>query len=247
LTAVHPESPTVQPYTALSELYAEVMAGVPYADWFSYMQPWLAAGPNRIFAELFSGPGEIAAIAAQCGFHAIRLDRLVKTMHNPGVSGICALAESLPFADASVAALAAVNCSIHYLRSPDTLCQHFTEARRVLQTDGVYIFDSCNIARAVWLDGQTFWSQGKNVSFKHSLDADSGILTTRVAIAAGENIARENHVQYIFPDAEISETLQQAGFSLAACLPAYGIPTPENSHPVTTWVALKTGDRFAAK
>lgn len=212
------------------------MGDIPHDAWFRFVTEYLPASAKPL-ADLFSGPGYMAAAARAAGHKALAVDRHLPFL-NRARSGICADAVALPFADGVFSALTASNAALNYLTDAPALARHLHECRRVLETDGVYVFDVCPHERALLLAARTFGALGGKVRFAHRYTSATRTLTTTVHIQNGEEICEE-HVQKIFEPAEIAAAAADAGFEVLRAVPNYGLRAEGENVPVMTYVLYK--------
>lgn len=208
------------------------MADVPHRGWFEFIHSRLPTSDAPL-ADLFCGPGYIAAAARAAGIAAVAVDR-----HRPFLkreSGICADALELPFGANCLSALTATNASLNYFLNTDVLTRHLVECRRVLADNGVYVFDVCTEERAQSLAGSTMQALDGKVRFAHKYESPLRRLTTTVVIA-GKAEVEEVHVQQIFSPEEIEAAARAAGFRVTEMIANYALPTKGNSYPIMTWV-----------
>ncbi len=223
------------PYSALAEVYEEVMRGVPYAAWFSFIrQHWHDRG---LLVDLFGGTGVMASIAAQHGLNAISLDLSSAMLRKSAGIRVKANALQLPLASGIASACTATNCSINYLSSLDELHSLFSECRRILKSGGLLVLDYCPIERAWALHQRRLEASGA-AAFFHNYDAEQHLLTSQVTLQ-GENsaIVTEIHRQRIFSQEELAEKLEATGFCQVTFTPNYGLPVPVGVSPIMTLLA----------
>ncbi|HRP69379.1 MAG TPA: class I SAM-dependent methyltransferase, partial [Turneriella sp.] len=150
---------------------------------------------------------------------------------------ICADAVTLPLERESLCALVAMNASIHYLCSTEELLQHFNECARVLDTQGVYIFDVCPVERACALSGRTQYALSGSVKFAHEFK--SPFLTTWVFLKNEGKEIVEEHRQRIFSVDEILTAIQSSAFLLEGFEENYGLLPQNNAAPFMAYVLHK--------
>lgn len=213
------------------------MADVPLGQWFSFVKQYLSATAAKPLADLFSGPGFMAAAARAAGFQTVAVDRHLPFLKNQ-TGAVCADVLNLPFADAAFSALTATNASLNYLADAGALRHHLAECYRVLDAGGVYVFDVCPPERAVALTTRVFQAEN-GISFLHSYQSALKLLTTTVAKTQGD-LWQENHQQYIFSPEEIRHASESTGFRIKTCTPNYGLPTAGIEYPVMTYVLYKS-------
>ena len=211
------------------------MGDIPHRAWFHFVAEFLPHSAKPL-ADLFSGPGYMAAAARAAGRVAVAIDRHLPFMRK--AQGICGDAVALPFADGVFSALTASNAALNYLTDTTALGRHFEECCRVLESGGVYVFDICPPERAALLAGRTFGALGGKVRFAHRYASATRTLTTTVRIHNGEEISEE-HVQKIFEPAEIAAAAASAGFAVLRAVPNYGLPAAGENVPVMTYVLCK--------
>ncbi len=224
------------PYSVFDSYYDKVMGDLPHSAWFAFIARHLSPS-SKPLADLFSGPGYVAAAARAAGLSCISVDKHLPFLKDV-TSGVCADALHLPFGDAAFSALAATNAALNYLRDDAALLQHFSECHRVLETGGVYVFDVCPPERAVMLTTRTFDALNGEVCFAHRYASDLRLLTTTVTMT-GRVSATEQHTQRIFAAEELTQTAAAAGFTMKEITPNYGLAITGENFPVMTYVLCK--------
>lgn len=214
------------------------MADVPLRQWFSFVRQYLPVTAAKPLADLFCGPGFMAAAARAAGFQTVAVDKHLPFLKSQ-TGAVCADVLNLPFADSAFSALIATNASLNYLAGANALCRHLAECYRVLEADGAYVFDVCPHARAVALTTREFHSTN-GISFVHKYESHLKLLTTTVTKTQGASW-QENHQQYIFSPEEIRQASESTGFMIKNTAPNYGLPTAGIEYPVMTYVLYKPG------
>jgi SAM-dependent methyltransferase len=212
------------------------MGDLPHHAWFLFIARHISPSSKPI-ADLFSGPGYVAAAARAEGLSCIPVDKHLPFLKK-STSGVCADASHLPFGDASFSALAATNAALNYLGDTAALMQHLSECYRVLCDGGVYVFDVCPYERAVMLTTHMFDAVEGKVRFAHRYESHSKLLTTTVTMA-GEAPGVEQHLQRIFTREELTGAAVTAGFTVKEVTPNYGLPVTGENFPVMTYVLCK--------
>jgi len=179
----------------------------------------------------------MAREATRRGYRAIALDR-ERSFLSRGNS-LCADARALPLADGALTAAIATNSSLNYLADTHELATHLREVARVLESRGIYVFDTCPHERALVLDGHTHNALAGAVEISHTYDSAQKQLVSRVVLK--NNQITEVHPQRIFSDTEIRVAATLAGFQIAERVPNYALPTDQRTQPITTWVLARNG------
>lgn len=209
------------------------MADIDYGAWLNFAL--LAGGdlkPKRIL-ELFAGHAPLEKIATKQGHEVLALDLEPKILAQAQGRRVAADALQIPVGDGIFDLALATNASINYLPDMAVLTRHFVEVKRVLKSEGNYVFDCCTPGRAATLHLRSMQSEAAGVVFSHMYDSAGGYLLTQVNV---NGRGSEEHRQRIFSEAEIRHAANLSGFAIAQTVPNYGLPVIPGSEPIVTWV-----------
>lgn len=235
MSGSRPPAPLSLPYGALAPHYDGVMEHVDYAGWAAHLRGlWRGAqGAGR------KGPARVLELAAgTCRFASPPLFPSAFTVYTDlspamlrqapaGIPRVACDARSLPFkADGAFDLILMVYDSLNYLTEPGEVLAALGEARRLLRSGGVFLFDvtTSTCSRRHFADTLDFQEIGGSAVVRASrYDAETetqlNLFTFFTLGPDGRYDRREEvHRQRVYPAARLKKMARDAGFSLRGCL-----------------------------
>ena len=216
-------------YEALSSRYDALTEDIPYQAFVSFYEAEFRrdGGDFHLLLDLCCGTGTLTWLLAEAGYEMIGTDAspemlsvAVQKSSAAAVSPLflCQPAEELDLygcVDAAVSSLDSVN----YI-PPERFPAVLKRLKLFIRPGGLFIFDIRSEQWLQSLDGGTFVDEKKDLlclwradfdSEKNALHYGMDIFTRRGRLWERDE---EEHVEYVYPEAEINGMLSSAGFTL---------------------------------
>lgn len=239
----------VPPYSIFAEIYDSTMQGVAYKRWASFTHEIIkefyptSRMQTNFFKASFTKPKDqknILEIACGSGTFLryfnnfydgvigidISLSMLQKAknkLNKPSAKKRTPLLQAdmcnMPFADNSFDVLINLHDSLNYLQTKKKLQKHFLEASRILQKDGIYIFDLSSEYNVIhYYNGKTFDEKhnGMRMVWTNDYNFITHVLTSIIEVSDQHATFKEIHKQKIFQEKEVMRIAVSAGFELLA-------------------------------
>ena len=236
-----PDDPTRE-FVAIAPLYDELMTGVPYYEWISYLRKLLKewkAEPTRVL-DLACGTGNVSELLHGAGFAVTGVDiapdmiaearRKASEKHLP-ILYYVQDAAALDLPCKSFDLCVSLFDSLNYITVPTQLSAAIKGVARHLAPQGVFVFDMNSEYALV----NGFFAQdnlGTNARLRYDWDSDylPEQRLCRVDMkfwyreANGlDRTFEEVHWQYAYREDEVREMLRGAGFSEIRTYQAYSM------------------------
>jgi SAM-dependent methyltransferase len=259
-----PESGCEQPgswmpasqFTEVAEVYDNLMSVVPYAWWVAYVRRlwWgFALEPRRVL-ELACGTGSVLEELLKLGYEVEGVDysepmlRVAARKLPEGTPLWCQDARALSLQSAPFDACLCLFDSLNYILDAADLRRAFESVLRHLVPGGSFIFDM-NAIRALEKGMFDQSGTGKDSSLEYdwhsAWEPATRICTIQMEFRAhhcdGTRIFHETHVQRGYTLAEITGTLEAAGFEIQGAYDAFTTRPPTPKSDRYHFVARKPG------
>ena len=214
-------------YTSLAASYDRLTNDVPYPQILEFLEALLQAEnkhPESVL-DLACGTGSLSVLLAKKGYRVIAAD-ISEDMLTEAQSKADELEENRPFficqrmerlllpepVDCAVCCLDSLN----YITDPTACKRAIGRVYRALRPGGIFLFDVNTPEKLMAMDGQVFLDEDDDVfcvwrgEFKDRVCRYGMDLFQR----AGDRWVRsfEEHLEYAYTPAELTEYLQAAGF-----------------------------------
>ena len=243
---------TAAPYTALAEVYDQVMAHVDYDHWSDYVAELIRrfAPSHRTLLELACGTGSLTVrLASAFSGHYIATDASPEMVavarkklagHPNVVLGIADFTNLALTERFGVVVLA--YDGINYLTTLPSVKKALVEIQRVTEPDGIFLFDQSTPANSI--NNQSYFDdrfKGRDYSYTRtsSYSETDRIHTTEFVIQKGKNRMTERHEQRAFTRMEMLEAVRSTEFVVEACFRAFDFESADDSSERIQWVLRK--------
>jgi SAM-dependent methyltransferase len=241
----------VDAYTRLATVYDEIVVDPTYEQWAGFLHAtWSqdCAGVHRVL-DVCCGTGLLAAELLRLGYCVCGVDASdamlarARALLGPDVElvrdTLPALTPAGPF-DAAVSSFDGLN----YL-TPADLRASLLAVAGTLRPAGWFIFDLHTDAMMAFTQANPEVSgqaQGMAFTIRSEVDPAAGTCGTTIDVTRtidGDRFT-EHHRQYFFPDAEVREALEAAGFAPVAVTDEYTLQPAGPQTLRATWIARLT-------
>ena len=217
-------------YEALAASYDRLTNDVPYEAILAfYKRLWAAYGVRPASAlDLACGTGSMSVLLAREGLSVIGVDRSEELLPQ-AADKAAAPGEHPPFfvrqrmerlrlpapVDLAVCCLDGIN----YVTDPAALRETFARVYKALNPGGLFLFDVNSEAKLRGLDGQLFVDEDEEVFCLWRADFDEAARTCAYGMDIFQKRgklwqrSREEHVEYAYRLAELTQWLTEAGFT----------------------------------
>jgi len=237
------------PYSALAEIYDQVMSHVDYAAWAGYLAYLIGthAPVKPSILELGCGTGNLTVnLVPRLEGSYLASDRSPEmlTVARERLSVLPHVGlELLDFRDLNhenqydVVLLACDG--INYARTTEELGCILAGVAKIVRPGGLFMFDQSTPANSInnlsYFDDE-FVGDGISYSRTSSYDEQTRVHVTRFSIAKGESILIESHEQRAFTRMELLESARSARFKVVAMLAAFGPEPADDETERIQWV-----------
>lgn len=250
--------PQQRSFEAVAPYYDELMQGVPYRFWVSYLEKvWkhYAVSPSTVL-DIACGTGTVALLLAQKGYKVMGADlsgamlaeaRKKAAAHGSGVEFFEQDAARLDLGDRRFDTIVSLFDSLNNILDPGDLQEAFVRAERHLAPGGLFIFDiNTEYAftaglfnqRSAPLEGplQYIW--------KARYDQEKRLCTITMDFSVLRDgqpplTFQEIHVQRAYDHADIVAMLTNAGFANVDTYDAYTLSQPRRRSDRVFYVARR--------
>lgn len=237
------------PYTALADIYDQVMSHVDYETWADYLYKLIAEyAPRRpSVLELGCGTGELArrlAPALGGSYVASDYSPQMLAVAKKKLSGLPNVTlERLDFRQLSfretVDVVLLTYDGINYALDETALRETLSRVWNTLKPGGLFLFDESTPANSInnlsYFDDEFV---GGDVSYSRSSSYDerTRIHETRFLIRKGKTVASETHQQRAFTRFEMSEAFRATDFEVICSLRAFEFEAADGATERIQWV-----------
>jgi len=232
----------IEPYSLFSEIYDDTMKDVPYLQWASFIHEILTRfeiSYDSLILDVGCGTGTLTRYLFSYYANIIGMDisfqMLEKASQKKMNNLVLGNMQNIPLKKSSISAMISTHDVLNYLLDEHQLHQHFSEAYRVLDKNGIYIFDASTEYNIIqFYHNKEFYEQNNAVEMRWSNSYDflkKEILSTlefknKESLSSlflrGLNFKQvrknkkvlETHRQKYFSDLEIIKILNNTGFTL---------------------------------
>ena len=227
-------------FTAIADIYDQVMSSVPYDDWVEYVQllcrHW--RGDLRRVLDLACGTGTVGLALAELGAEVVGVDLargMLAQARRKDQTGRCCWVQAdmghLGLAPESIDVAICLFDSLNYLLTPELLQGAMDGVRRCLPREGLFIFD-VNTEYALEQDFFTQEDLGDDaevrLSWRSRYDRGARIATVEMDfyLDGGETLT-ETHRQRAWTAREMRDSIAAAGLKSLAVYDAYTFNLPK--------------------
>lgn len=242
-----------RPYTALAEIYDQVMAHVDYVHWAAYLAQLISAHapPNPSVLELGCGTGSLTLnLAPRLGGTYRATDSSPEMLYVARRK-----LEELPDVELELLDFKALGLSdvhsdlydvvllahdgINYTRDMRELRRVLQGVARVLNPGGLFMFDQSTPANSI--NNLSYFNDrfvGDDFSYARtsSYDEHTRLHVTKFVIEKGGSVVIERHEQRAFTRRELLESAHSTHFDVAAMLAAFESETADDETERIQWV-----------
>lgn len=233
-------------YEFLADSYDRLTRDIPYGEILDFYQRIMAlyGKTPRTVLDLACGTGSMSVLLAQAGYQVLGVDRseqMLTVAYDKAMElkenrpyFICQPMEKLRLAQPVDCAVCCLD-SLNYVTDPALCRQAIRRIYSQLKPGGLLIFDVNSEEKLRSLDGQIFLDEDDDVYCVWRADFDEArrICTYGMDIftRAGRLWQREGeaHEEYAYTRRELTEYLEQAGFSQIRCFGDRKLTPPEEN------------------
>jgi ubiquinone/menaquinone biosynthesis C-methylase UbiE len=212
-------------YNKLAEIYDQVMDHVNYRGWSTYINSliYLTNVRPKIIADLSCGSGsflkyylgkDMFGIAGDCSMEMIR--QAQNKTYQSSTEFFVGDMKNVPLRNACCDAVFILYDSINYLTSRAQLELFFNEMLRILQRNGILIFDVVTEQYCLDYEGSVqealYWDNQGYEKMSH-YDKNSCTQYTNFKIFIDDEYFFENHKQKIYNVTELKHLAKVCGFN----------------------------------
>ena len=248
-----------QAYEEFAAYYDRLMADVDYGAWAKYLQDLLqtfGVMPDETILDCACGTGGITLRLHQAGFRVTGADASSRMLdvaaQKARKSGVKIAFVQQQLQDIRVhKQVSAITCAcdgVNYLLTERDTLAFLLGANRALKEEGLLLFDVSSAYKLEHiLGGQTFGEDEQNCTYlwQNCFDPKSRLLEIRLAFFTPDDTGAyrrfdERHIQRAHTQQELSELLQNAGFSIEGVYDAFTKNAPNPNSERIQFVARKT-------
>ncbi len=247
-----------QAFVAIAPLYDELMTGVPYTDWITYLHTLLEernARPRRIL-DLACGTGNVTELLAQEGYDVTGVDiapeMITQARHKAAEHGLAIGYHVQDAAELDLPGERFDLCislfdSLNYIIEPDRLARALTRVVAHLTGNGLFIFDPNTDFALVnqFFDQDNLGSDDRlRYQWRSEYFADTRLCRVQMRFwfrqdDGTDRIFEEIHWQYAYRSDEVIAMLSQAGFNRITLYKAYTLRPPVRTTDRIFYIAQK--------
>lgn len=234
-------------YVYFADIYDQIMADVPYRQWFDYIQSvWSLFGfaPATVL-DLACGTGNMSLQLARQGYQVTGVDGSVRMLavarrkfQSQGLYGEFIHGDMRDFSLTSeVDAAVCVFDSLNYLLEPEDVKKAFSRVAQALKPGGMFVFDVNTPLRLAIIPNEVHVMEGPDHYLVWSDQFDRSRKLWRVKLTGFIKDAGtwrrfdETHRERAFPLENLTEWLTEAGFNVLA---AYDSSSFKPATPTTS-------------
>jgi len=232
----------IEPYSLFSEIYDDTMKDVPYLQWASFIHEILTRfdiSYDSLILDIGCGTGTLTRHLFSYYANIIGMDisfqMLEKASQKKMNNLVLGNMQNIPLKKSSISAMISTHDVLNYLLDENQLHQHFMEAHRVLDKNGIYIFDASteyniiqfyhnkefheqnNAVEMRWFNSYDFIKKEilSTLEFKNKKKITS-LFSRGLSLRQKTSNKKvlEIHRQKYFSDFEILTSLNKSGFTL---------------------------------
>ncbi|NUL81362.1 MAG: class I SAM-dependent methyltransferase [Armatimonadetes bacterium] len=245
------------PFKAIAPYYDQLMDGIPYLWWYTYLVTLLDchdAAPERVL-ELGCGTGNLTEYFCLNEYDVTGVDissEMIEIAKNKARAGGLAIDYYAQDAaelclDAKFDLVFSVFDSLNNITEPDRMAQCFARVAQHLSSNGLFIFDlNTELAFARKMFDQRYRRKEAKVRYDWRSAYDRKTRLCRIQMKFTVKNERnedvdfeETHIQRAYSDDEINRFLNDAGFHEIASYDAYSLRRPNKRSDRVFYVARK--------
>ncbi len=247
-----------QAYHEFAALYDRLMADVDYDQWAGYLTSLLQTGgvmPDQPILDCACGTGEITLRLYKAGYRmtgadvSARMLEIAQQKARKQGAKIAFVQQQMQCVSVHKP-VSAVTCAcdgVNYLLKTEDVNAFFASANRAMQDGGLLLFDGSSAYKLEHiLGGQTFGEDEADCTYlwQNCFDPKTKLLEMRLAFftpdgQGGYKRFDERHVQRAHIQEELTESLEQAGFSVEGVYDAFTTEAPNLTSERIQFVARK--------
>ena len=236
------------PFSALAEVYDELMADVEYGEWLDFVldQAGRRGYPEGAVLDLGCGTGNITIPLADRGYLVTGLDAspaMLEVARSKAPRLDWRLGEFTTFElEQSYALAVSVFDSLNNLLSAQAFLAAAERVRRHLLPGGLFFFDiNTSVGLAdLWEDGIVEgWAGEIFYRWEHSYDHERGLAKVEAYCETDGRSFTEVHLERPFDPPEVTELLRRAGFLEVETL-TYPDARPASADEERIWVVARS-------